>query len=65
MTLEFIEEKFHKSDFYFGDTMDFEIEKMIPTLKKKYQDQDDFIIYLNKKLMTLSNFKKGIEMKVE
>lgn len=66
--MEVIEEKFHGPEYYFGDIIDVEMDKIIPALKKKYENEDkamNLILYLNKKIETLMDFKNGIRIKAE
>lgn len=68
LPLEVIEKTFHGSGFFFSDLIDFEINSIIPILRKKYENDDnqmDLLIYLNKKEGELFKFKSAIMKKVQ
>ena len=68
LPLDVIEKTFHSPGLFFSDLIDFEINKILPILRKKYDNDDnamDLLIYLNKKEGELFKFKSAIMKKVQ
>ena len=66
-TLEYIEKTYHNPSLFYSELIDAEINKIIPALKKKYENEDnlDFIIYLNNKEKELFRIKSKILKSVQ
>lgn len=66
--LKLIEETYHNPSLFYSDVIDAELDKIIPALKKKYENDDnnlDLIIYLNNKEKELLKIKSNILKSVQ
>ncbi len=60
-----LEKIYHGKDLYFGDVIEFEIDKIIPALRMKFKDHKEFSRFLKTKEIKLKKLKENIIMKIK
>ncbi len=68
VSLVHVEEHFHAINFIFGNAMKFELEKIIPALKKKYEKNEkalDLMFFISQKEGKILKMKMGLEKKAQ